>query len=149
MNTHRLVSCLCWIVLSLLVMISSYRMGLGSVHSPGPGLMPFLLGVLLLFPSFYLLAEPLFRKRAEEAAGGKPGRANYRKIGMVLVSLVLFCLLLERLGYMLSMSLFCLALFRIMDNRWRTILVASFLTILITYYGFTFLGLRLPEGILR
>jgi putative tricarboxylic transport membrane protein len=149
MKTRRIVPCLCWIALSLFVLIFSYRMGLGGVHSPGPGLMPFLLGVLLLFPSFYLIAEPLLRKREERTALEKTGRGNYRKRGLVLVSLVLFCLLLERLGYLLSMFLFSLALFRIMNNGWRTVLIGSVLTILVTYYGFTFLGLKLPEGIFR
>lgn len=146
--TGRIVPCLCWIALSFFVMISSYRMGLGGVHSPGPGLMPFLLGVLLLFPSLYLLAQPLLRRR-EERDGTGWGRVHYPKIGMVLGSLLLFCLLLERLGYLLSMSLFCLALFRIMNNRWQTILIGSALTVSITYFGFTFLGLKLPEGVFR
>ena len=149
MKTRHIAPCLCWIALSLLVMISSYRMGLGGVHSPGPGLMPFLLGVLLLFPSFYLLAESHLRKREEKQADEKIGRGYYRKIGLVLASLVLFCLVLERVGYLLSMAFFCLALFRIMNNSWRTVLLGSLLTILVTYYGFTFLGLKLPGGIFR
>jgi hypothetical protein len=42
-----------------------------------------------------------------------------------------------------------LFLFRIMGVRWLTALVASALTVLITYGSFTYLGVRLPSGIFR
>jgi len=139
-----------WTGLSLLVMILSYNMGLGGFHTPGPGFMPFLVGVLLLLTSFYLLGKSLLKKGiTEETATEEQSKTNYRKIGLVLASLFFFALLLETLGYLIVTSLFFVLLFRSMGNRWRTVLVASAFVALVTYFGFTFFGVRFPSGILK
>jgi putative tricarboxylic transport membrane protein len=121
-----------WIGLSLCLIVFSYKLGLGKLRSPGPGLMPFSIGGLLLLISLCLLMVDLFKKSAED----KP-------------SLILYGLLLERLGFPVTTFLLLLFLFRIMGVRWLTALVASALTVLITYGSFTYLGVRLPSGIFR
>jgi putative tricarboxylic transport membrane protein len=139
-----------WTGLSLFVMILSYNMGLGGFHTPGPGLMPFLLGVFLLLTSFFLLGKSLLKKAStEETAIEERSQTNYRKIGLVLASLFLFALLLETLGYLIVTFLIFVLMFRSIGNRWKTVLVASALTALVTYFGFTFLGVRFPQGILK
>lgn len=139
-----------WTALSLFVVILSYNMGLGGFHTPGPGLMPFLLGVFLLLTSLYLLWKSLLKKVAtEETATEEQSQTNYRKIGLVLASLFFFALLLEPLGYLIVTFLFFVLLFRSVGNRWRTVLMASAFTTLVTYFGFTFFGVRFPQGILK
>ncbi len=147
---YQMIPPLFWIGLSLFVMVLSYKMGLGGFHTPGPGLMPFLLGALLFLTSFYLLGKSLSKKAGrEETLCEEKGQINYRKIGLVLGSLFLFALLLETLGYVVVTSLFFVLLFRSVGNRWRTVLVASALAVFITYFGFTFLGVKFPLGILK
>jgi len=139
-----------WTALSLFVVILSYNMGLGGFHTPGPGLMPFLLGVFLLLTSLYLLWKSLLKKVAtEETATEEQSQTNYQKIGLVLASLFFFALLLEPLGYLIVTFLFFVLLFRSVGNRWRTVLMASAFTTLVTYFGFTFFGVRFPKGILK
>ena len=150
MKRYRIIPTLFWIGLSLFVMALSYQMGLGGFHSPGPGLMPFLLGALLFLTSFCLLARSLLKKVETNGTESKDqNRVNYRKIGLVLASLFFFALLLETLGYLVVASLFFIFLFRSMGNRWRTVWIASALTVLVTYFGFTFFGVKFPVGILR
>jgi len=150
MKNYQIIPPLFWIGLSLFVIVLSYKMGLGGFHAPGPGLMPFLIGVFLLLTSFYLLIKSFLEKvETGQATSEEKSRINYRKIGLVLASLFLFALLLETLGYLVVTSLFFVLLFRSVGNRWRTVLVASALAVFITYFGFTFLGVKFPAGILR
>ena len=147
---YQLIPPLFWIGLSLFVMVLSYRMGLGGFHAPGPGMMPFLIGVVLFLTSSYLLGKSLSKKAGrEEILCEEKGETNYGKIGLVLGSLFLFAFLLETLGYVVVTSLFFVLLFRSIGNRWRTVFVASALAVFITYFGFTFLGVKFPLGILK
>jgi len=112
--------------------------------------MPFLIGALLFLTSFYLLGKFFLKKtETDKTTGEEKGQINYRKIGLVLASLFFFALLLETLGYLVVTSLFFILLFRSVGNRWRTVFVASVLAVFITYFGFTFLGVKFPLGILK
>jgi putative tricarboxylic transport membrane protein len=125
-------------------------MGLGGFHNPGAGLMPFLLGLILLPISVYLLITSVLKKgEGDEAAKEGRGQTNYTEIGLVLISLFVYAFLLERLGFLITTSVFMILLFRSVGNRWRTVLVASAITVLAAYFVFTFFGVRFPAGILR
>jgi signal transduction histidine kinase len=77
-------------------------------------------------------------------------RINISKISLVLASLFFYGLFLERLGYLIVTLLTMIILFwGVGLKRWSSILVASCLTVLITYFLFTYLGVRFPPGILR
>ncbi len=150
MKKYHMIVIIFWIGLSLFVTVFSYKLGLGSLHNPGPGLMPFLLGLLLLIISFPLLVQSLLKKSREDEVVNKGQRQKYfRKIGFVLVSLFTYAFLLETLGYLIVTTLFFILLFRGMGNRWTTVCVASVLTVLLTYFVFTFFGVKFPAGILR
>ncbi len=139
-----------WIGMALFVTIFSYKLRLGRFNNPGPGLMPFIIGIFLLIISFYLLIRSLLERRIEDKAVHKTQRQkNFRKIGLVLVSLFTYAFFLETLGYLIVTTLFFILLFRSMGNRWTTVWVASVLTVLLTYFVFTFFGVKFPAGILR
>ena len=150
MKKYSIFPALFWVGLSVFVMIFSYRMGLGGFHNPGPGLMPFLLGVFLLPISLYLLIRSAFRNgEGIEAPNEEGGQTNYKQIGLILISLFVYAFLLERLGFLITTFIFLVLLFRSVGNRWRTVLAASVLTVLTAYFVFTFFGVRFPEGVLR
>lgn len=150
MKKYRIIVIIFWIGMALFVTIFSYKLGLGSFHNPGPGLMPFLLGLLLLIISFPLLVQSLLKKsRKDEVVNNGQRQKNFGKIGLVLVSLLAYAILLETLGYLIVTTLFFILLFRSMGNRWTTVWVASVLTVLLTYFVFTFFGVKFPAGILR
>jgi putative tricarboxylic transport membrane protein len=149
MKKYAIFPALFWVGLSLFVMIFSYRMSLGGFHNPGPGLMPFLLGLLLLPVSLYLLIRSVLGKGELDEALEEEGQANYRQMGIILIALFVYALFLERLGFLISTFLFLVLLFRGVGNRWITVLAASVSTALAAYFVFTFFGVRFPEGILR
>jgi putative tricarboxylic transport membrane protein len=149
MKKYHIIPTLFWVGLSLFVMTFSRRLGIRGFHNPGPGLAPFVLGLLLLLISLYVLIDSLLRKgREDETPGEGRGRTDYGKIGLVLVALFAYAFLLERLGFLITTWIFLFLLFRSMGNRWITTLVASTSTVLATYLVFTFFGVRFPPGIL-
>lgn len=140
-----------WIGLSLFIIFFSNKYGLGAFHNPGPGLMPFVLGLLLLVISFYLLMSSLLkRSRGDETRTEGQSRINFRKVILVLASMFFYGLFLERLGYLIVSSLTMILLFwGVGLKRLRSILFASGLTVLVTYFLFTYLGVRFPAGVLK
>ncbi len=154
MNTaphrYQIIPIFVWLGLSLFVMILSYKLGLGGLHNPGPGLMPFVLGCLLCITSFYLLlASSLKREDRRETGKEGIGKTRLGRLCLVLGSLIAYPLLLEWLGYLCTTLLVLIILFRSMRNRWLSVLSASVLTVLVSYFMFTYLGIRFPKGILK
>ncbi len=56
MKKYHIIVILFWMGLILFVTALSYKLGLGRFHSPGPGLLPFIVGILLLIISSYYRA---------------------------------------------------------------------------------------------
>jgi putative tricarboxylic transport membrane protein len=126
-------------------MIFSYKLDLGSLHDPGPGFTPFLLGFLLFVVSLYPMIRYFIKKKeADEAPNEVSHQVNYRKIVFVVASLLGYSFLFERLGFVVSTSIFLVVLFRCMGNSWMSVLIGSAVTVFINYFMFTFLGVRFP-----
>jgi putative tricarboxylic transport membrane protein len=152
MKKYPIYVILFWLALGIFVSAYSYfKLGLGKLHNPGPGLMPFLLGLLFSIISFYLLMSSLFKRDKEEETLKEEQRQIYfRKVILVLASLFFYGLFLETLGFLIVTLITMTILFWTMGFvRWRSLGVASCLTVLVTYFLFTYLGVRFPAGILR
>lgn len=151
MKRFQIISIIFWIGLSIFLLGFSYKLGLGGLHNPGPGLMPFLLGLLLLLISFYVLIRSfIIRGKRDENLKEEKNQINFRRLSLVVASLFAYGLLLEILGFLITTSLILILLFHSMGfKRWSFVLLASAFTVLITYFLFTFLGTRFPAGVLR
>ena len=137
--------------LGVFAVVHAYSLGLKGIGGPGPGLMPFLIGILLLLAAGYLLAGSLL-KRNDKDQTKKEGqnKVNLGKTSLVVASLVAYALFMESLGFLITTALLLVALFKGMGTKkWRTVVMVSVLTTLITFFAFTYLRLRLPMGILR
>ena len=146
----QIIAAFFWVGTSLFVMTLSYRLDLGSFRDPGPGLMPFLLGVLLLPFSFYRLVRSVLKKDPEDKMMVRQGKINFARLCLILVSLFAYILLLERIGFLIATFLLLSLLFRSMGSKKLIYAMgAAGLTVLVTYALFTFLGVRFPPGVLR
>ena len=150
MSQSRTIVSLFWAGLGIFVMIFSYRLGLGRFNNPDSGLVSFLLGLILTLLSLYGLTISLLKKTRDKEFP-KEGRnhASYGKIALVLVALLMYAVILEKLGFVITTWIFLFLMFRSMGNRWITTLIASTFTVLATYFVFTFFGVRFPPGIFK
>lgn len=135
-------------------MVVSYQMSLGTLQTPGPGLLPFLLGSLLIVVSLPILIGSLllFRKTVPESRAAEIwAGVEFKNVLIIIISLVAYALLLERLGFILTAFLFLFVLFATFDfQRWLFALGVSSVTIFITYLLFNVvLRVELPSGLLR
>jgi len=120
----------------------------GSDFGPGPGFFSFWLGVIVVALSVVEIGRT-FGKRIPLPANFFPATAGVVRIACLLGALMAVVLLLTRLGYSLTMFLFCVFLLRVLGKQpwWLTIVLAlagSFGTA----YIFRQLQVILPGGIL-
>lgn len=146
-------SSLFWLVLGLVVIILSYRLGLGTLTSPGPGFLPFwcalILSVLSLGVLFHRLLIP---------SGGEPqrirelwGGVRWLRGVLVVLALLGYTLVFSNLGYLLSTLALLLFLFKTIEpQRWTVAIGGAVLASLISFVVFAlWLDVQLPRGILE
>ena len=141
-------------VLSALAMWEASRLGIGEWSHPGPGFVPFYLGLILALVSLGLLLQGARcgkdAKPAEEApplVEAPNGQRKRRKVLWTLGALAAYAFSLEPAGYLLATFLFLLFLFRVVEpRRWRAALGGSFAAATLTYALFYLLRVRLPSG---
>jgi hypothetical protein len=153
MKKKEVITILFWIGLGIFVMYSSCRFGLGTFRSPGPGLMPFLLGALLCLVAVYFLCTMFFgktpKKTTEDNEKGGRDNVNIRKIVLVVGSLIAYALILEKLGYIVSTLLLLFVMYWAAGTTKRVAIISSVVTVVLTYFLFSRLGVVFPQGILK
>jgi putative tricarboxylic transport membrane protein len=136
--------------LGLFVSAYSYTLKLGTLMSPGPGMMPFVFGIALLLCAvpMFISAQMALRRRRDP--GPSPWTdIQYRRILLVLVALAGYAVCLEWAGFLLSAFLLLIVLFRLVDTeKWSTALLAAVLTVAAAFVVFVLvLKVELPAGI--
>ena len=141
-----------WMLLGLGVSFRSLNLKLGSFVSPGPGLMPFFLGVGLIICSLLVLGKSLLlilrkRKGPQQSIWAD---VNLKKVITVVACLLGYSLILERAGFALATFLILTILFKTVGSqKWTSVLIASIFTVAISYVVFiVILKVEMPPGFL-
>jgi len=136
-----------WLFLGVLVSIESYRLGLGTVHRPGPGFLFFYIGIFVSIMALIILTRAWVTKKIEtqKIFGGHP----IRKAVYVLVSIFLYAMLMEPLGFIpVTFLLFLFILGFVEKKPWVAAFVTSIAVTVAAYLIFeTALQSQLPKGI--
>jgi putative tricarboxylic transport membrane protein len=133
------------VLLATLVGLASWRFGLGTPMSPGPGFWPFLVTLCILGLGATLVLRPDHGFRAPRDAGSR-----WSSLWTALATMAVFVLALEPLGYPLTTGLLLVAQFRWVEGRaWRMSLVTAVLAAAVSFVVFRlFLKVPLPAGVL-
>ena len=137
-----------WLILSVGVCIHSYQLGLGSMHNPGPGFLFFWSGAILGGLSFLVLLNTVRSGRAEKEE--RPfENVTWIKIGSVLLGLILYGVILEWAGFLISTAFFIgFLLYSIEAKKWYVVVLIALAGTLLTYALFELaLQSRLPKGV--
>jgi putative tricarboxylic transport membrane protein len=152
LKKNDLIPAIIWIILGIAVAIGSYRLKLGNLANPGPGLMPFLLGIALLVCSFPVLIHSFLKmmRKTEQKEKIIWSEIDFKKLVIVLTSLIGYAVILEKIGFVTTTFLLLSILFKTVDSqKWFSVLIASILTVIITYFLFVvILKVELPSGFL-
>lgn len=135
-----------WVALGILLCYGAIRLGVGSATEPGSGFIFFWSGLILAVLSLISVAESL--RDGEEANPGI-GVMNWRKIVLVLLALLLYAFLLERLGFVLTTFLLLNFLLALIEGaHWGKALGVASAAALGSFAVFElWLKIRLPHGI--
>jgi putative tricarboxylic transport membrane protein len=159
-----------WIVCALLICFGAYRLSLGSLSDPGPGMFPFLAGAALCVLSIiecwnisrayrngaHMLAQTVGEgapgARSASAETVEPlfvNRLGALKAAAIIVALLTYALTMEHLGFILSTTLFIAFLLWLVERqRWYVIVFGSVVSSLTTYLVFkVWLDTALPVGL--
>ncbi len=142
-----------WIAFGLFISVWAYlKLGIGTLNAPGSGLMPFALGILFSLLAIFAMIRIL--KKKDQISEQKKEETNqqetiYKKVILVIAALFAYAILLEPLGFILTTFFTMTLLFRSAGiKRWIIAAAYSGTIVLITYFLFTYLGVRFPPGIL-
>ncbi|MCE1196351.1 tripartite tricarboxylate transporter TctB family protein [bacterium] len=97
-------------VFAAAVMVMSLELQFYTKLGPGPGFFPFILAGIFGFLSLMWLIQVSMKKDSEGEKKFLPNKAGLLRVGIVALSLVLVRLLMNALGYPLTMFLFLFGL---------------------------------------
>ena len=146
MKKSDLVSSSFWLLFSSLVTVESYRFGLGNLHRPGPGFIPFAASLLLSCLSLLLLLQSIGEQDAKP--GQLTARARLSKIASTVAALFLYLFLLDKLGFIVCTLLLIAFLLGIIERkRWSVALFTALTTTILSYVLFEVcLNIQLPSS---
>lgn len=141
-----------WLLLSVFVSYQSYKLGMGSLHEPGPGFVFFWTAVIVGLLSLAVVVQSFVgkpgEKEKEEAVLMKAGAG---KVILVLIALFLYALLLEWVGFIIVTLLLMVFLLRVIEKKpwWLTLLTGVTITVAAYLVFETALQSNLPKGLLE
>ena len=148
MKNRDLISGIFWMGFGAVFAIGGLQQGLVRQGIPGPGSLPFIVGLISIGLSLVVVVQALTK---ESALSKKffPDKSSLRKLILALVSIVGYGLLLKSLGFTGTTFLFLLFVLALIGReRWVIALSFSLLTAILSYLLFTALQVDLPRGIL-
>lgn len=139
-----------WLVLSIFICIEAYILDIGNFHNPGAGFMPFWTGLVIGIFSLMLLIMTLIKKEGG-GNGGVLERIKWKNIILVVISMYIYAIIFEKLGYVITTLIFIGILLRIIENKkWYIAAIVALTAALASYLVFQiWLKTQLPKGILR
>jgi putative tricarboxylic transport membrane protein len=140
-----------WLVFSVFIGVQSYRLGLGTLHKPGPGFLFFYTSIVLAIMSLIVLVRAWSGKKTGEPGTPIFGTQNIGKIILVLISLFLYATFMEKVGFIpVTLLLFIFLLGIIEKKKWFFTIFVGVAVTVISYLIFEiWLRSQLPKGFLE
>jgi putative tricarboxylic transport membrane protein len=151
MERYDRIFSLIWIGLGVGQCVEAWRLGLGKVSEPETGFAPFVVGLLIILLSLFLLLE------SSVAIKKNPGKGvsiwsdvHWKRILSMILLLSAYALLLRKLGFLIDTFLLMTLLVKSGDrSKWPGAIVAGLSISVMSYIIFkVWLFVPFPEGVL-
>jgi putative tricarboxylic transport membrane protein len=149
MRKYDILSGLFLLAVSIAICAGSLQLEVGVLTAPGPGFYPLVTGLVLGLFSLLIMIQA--RKAGTEPVRFWAPEANKKGIAISFICILLYALLLERAGFILTTILFFILFSRfVCGHRWRTAVFFGLVTSFATYFLFSILlHAPLPRGIIE
>jgi len=139
-----------WFIFSVLASYQSYRLGMGSLHEPGPGFVFFWTAIIVALLSLSVVVKSFFDKQ-EEKGGATITIAGLKKAIPVLIALFLYAAFLEWAGLVVVTFLLLVFLLRAVEKKswWFSLGAGAAITVIAFLVFETALQSQLPKGLLE
>jgi putative tricarboxylic transport membrane protein len=152
-GTYRRIEGLFWIGIGLLICYLAWRAHLGTFMEPGPGFMPFVVGLFISAVSLIMLLTQIFSR------GSRQDTFDFRQVlrsvpksrlGFTVAILVCYALFLGKLGYIVATFLLMWGLlYDWRKKNWVKSFLSSLAIVMGSYLLFeVWLRSQLPRGVL-
>ena len=141
-------SSLFWLLLSLVVCVESFRLGVGTLGNPGMGFIGMGAGGLLGILSLALFVQSILKKEGIQTPRIFHG-LRWKRVILILIVLLVYAKVMPVLGYLSSTFVLMTFLFWITKEgqKWWWSLVSALLMTVITYLMFSvWLNCQFPQG---
>jgi putative tricarboxylic transport membrane protein len=138
------------LIFSAVFVGGSLHLKVGDLSNPGSGMMPLIIGILLLVCSFFYLVRAFNMKSIDNPTGLKE-KSNHWIPFAIAGAVLIYSFILNWLNFLLATFLMVLTILRVLQykNIFYSIVVALLMTLL-TYLLFArVLGVSLPSGSLE
>ena len=144
------ISALFWLILSALILKEARHIPWGTLSHPMPGFFPVILGTILGTLSLILMGKSLLKEKGENVKIF-PDRKDWARVGLTLGVVLIYCLILETIGFLLSAFLLVFILIKFIEpQKWIYSIWISALIPLCAYLLFqVMLKANLPPGITK
>jgi len=149
LNYNR-ISSIFFLIVGLFFSFYARSVEIGTWNEPGPGFLPFWVGLTLAGMSLVLLLKTYWGKIAAIGQSFFPQSGSWKRVLMTFLALMAYNLLLTHLGFTLTTFLFIGFLLRfIFPQTWIRTLIVAFLSAFVARLLFiNFLETQLPKGFL-
>ncbi len=147
---HRdLMSGLFWLAVGILLTVLSTSYTVGNIVEPGPGFLPLILGILIIFLSLIVLIGA--RKSSSEGNVASSGEGGWKRVSYAVLVLIVLAFFFEKIGYLITFFLLMLLLMIGAGGQsWKRILLTALFSAVGVYVVFVLLLEQpLPSGLLR
>lgn len=147
MRKHHLIVSTVGFSIGLFIVLYSLQYDLGTAEMPGSGFMPFLTGILMSSFTSITLLQAYFDKTGKVEKIW--ANIQFYKLLFVVVGLLIYVLLLEKIGFVICTFFLLLVFIRFVGPQsWLASFLGAGLTSIISYLLFeTCLKTELPKGI--
>jgi hypothetical protein len=146
MPYRNIIGSLAFIGLAGFICAKSVGLDIGTSKSPGPGFMPFIGSIVLIFLNgLFIITE--FVKRKEEP---ETWEFKWKRVLPIFIAIVVYASIVHRLGYIITTFLAMALFFKVSGySNWLLIILNSIIATLLTYIIFNvWLNSGLPKGLL-
>ncbi|MDI6755216.1 MAG: tripartite tricarboxylate transporter TctB family protein [Thermodesulfobacteriota bacterium] len=144
------VFALLWLVVGVIFIIQSRGLEYMAEYGPGPGFLPFWLGVGFILLGLVLLAQVTFSRKEKEDLS-LPSKYAAWQMFLVMLGFFGFVFLGEKVGFLFCIGLLFFFLLGFVERRgWKFSLAISIISTFLFWAIFELgLQLRLPPGLLE